>query len=108
MLKAHFSTQIPIRTHQIAHHHVLPRLKKKETFEEEEARRDKNYYFDIFRGFADKQVPEKVKLAMMSDFENWEIAQMPQLLIVGQQGYRKIIEVMLEHANTLLVTFKRL
>ena len=90
------------------HHHILKKLKQKETHEEIEARRDKNHYFDIFRGYAEKQKPALVEKALMSDFKHWEVPNMPQLMIVGQQGYRDLIQVMIKHASTLLVSFKRL
>ena len=46
------TTFIPVRPHQIVHHHVLPKVIVAETFEEKEARRDKNYYFDIFSAYS--------------------------------------------------------
>ena len=58
IVKAIYRSKIPIRLDSVAYHHVLPKMKRQETEEEKEARRDKNYYFDIFKSYHRKIRPE--------------------------------------------------
>ena len=77
IIKAHYKSNIPIRHDQIGHHHILPKMRRKETTEEKEARRDKNYYFDVFRTYTKKLSHQALVKVMQSDFEHWDSRSIP-------------------------------
>ena len=77
VVKAHFKSNIPVRHNQLPHHHILPKMRKKETEEEKEARRDKNYYFDVFRSYARGNSTKALEQVFQSDFENWDTKSLP-------------------------------
>lgn len=87
-----------MRHNQLVHHHILPKMRKKETEEEKEARRDKNYYFDVFRSYARGNQTKALEQVFQSDFENWDTKSLPQLEIVGKQGYQSLMKVFIKHA----------
>ena len=44
-----------------------------------EARRDKNYYFDIFKGYKNMLAENQVMELLAGDFAAWEVPYMQQL-----------------------------
>ena len=108
VLKAHFSTNIPIRTSQNVHHHILQKIKQKESQQEIDARRDKNYYFDIFQNYSNQLAINSVLEVLKTDFTYWEVPYMQELHIVGQKGYQSLIKVMNKYAQPLIILYKRL
>ena len=108
VLKAHYDANIPMRGHQIAHHNVLAKIKQKETDEQREARRDKNYYFDIFQGYGLSLEVAALSAALNTDTQYWETPYTPQLQIVGQSGYENLTTILNKHVQTIMVLFKRL
>ena len=108
VLKAHFSSNIPIRTSQNVHHHVLQKIKQKESQEQIDARRDKNYYFDIFQNYSNQLAENSVEEVLKTDFTYWEVPYMQELHIAGQKGYQSLIKVMNKYAQTLIILYKRL
>ena len=45
---------------------------------------------------------------MNSDFEHWDARSIPQLAIVGKQGYASLMKVFNKHVEELFIIFKRL
>ena len=107
-LKAQLTTAAPCRDSPLVHHHVLPKIKTKESPEEEEAKKDQNSYFSLFNGFINLEEIGQVKNCLTQDFTLWEIPKMPRFEQSDRTAYVRLTSELLENASSLLSAYRQL
>ena len=85
---------------------MLPKIKTKASPEEEEAKKDQNSYFNLFRSFINIEELNQVKTCLTQDFTLWEIAKMPRFERSDRSAYVLMTSELLEHTSSLLAAYR--
>ena len=107
-LKACISTSKPLRETCLAHHHMLPKSKSKQTQEEKEAKQDANSYFNIFRSYQNVETEEYLRECIKQDFNLWEVPKIPELAKTESMVYNRVSEEVLKSCNALMTAYRYL